>query len=130
MIEKFPENLIVKDEWGTVPLLYAVWGNASSEIVQFLVESYKSIYTNYEFDWTGMVATLGVRSVLENSIQSLLDLQKVSFPAQKIDWDRVLNTVADVSGSCPMNDELLIATFQYLVKVSTATRVDAIGIKL
>ena len=87
LIEKYPENLIVKDEWGTVPLFYAVWGNASSEIVQLLVEKYLSIYPDNELDnWTKMITTLGVRSAPESSIQSLLDLQKVSFIAQKIDW--------------------------------------------
>jgi len=31
MIEKYPENLIVEDAWGDVPLLYAVWGDAPSD---------------------------------------------------------------------------------------------------
>ena len=109
LIEKYPENLIVKDEWGAVPLLYTVLGNAPSEIVQCLIESYKSIYPSYELDWTGMITTLGEseRIAPENSIQSLLDLQKVSFTAQKIDWDKVLNTLANVSGSSPLNDQPL-----------------------
>ena len=32
MVEKYPENLIVEDAWGALPLLYAVWGDAPSEI--------------------------------------------------------------------------------------------------
>ena len=108
-----------------VPLFYAVWGNAPSEIVQFLVESYKSIYPNYEFDWTGMVTTLGERSAPESSIQSLLDLS-----AQKIDWDEILNTLANNVVSNCVDAYALRATFQCLVKVSISTRVNAIGIKL
>ena len=50
MIEKYLENLIVKDSWGAEPLLYAVWGDAPNEIVYFLVNSYQSLYSNYEFD--------------------------------------------------------------------------------
>ena len=123
LIEKYPDNLITEDRWGTVPLFYAVWGNAPSEIVQFLVESYKSIYPNYKFDWTGMITTLGERCAPESSIKSLLDLQKVSFTVQKIDWDKVLNTVANVKSS-------LRATYQLLVENSMSTRVDAIGLKL
>ena len=131
LIEKYPTNLITKDEWGALPLLYAVWGNAPSEIVQLLVEKYLSIYPDYEFDWTGMIATLGKRRAPESSIKSLIDLQKVSFPAQKIDWDRVLDIVANV----PVNpydkdDESLKSTLQCLVKINTVTRVNAIGIKL
>merc|ERR1712071_367140 len=99
-------------------------------IVQFLIESYKSIYPDYEFDWTGMITALGERCAPESRIQSLLDLQKVSFPAQKIDWDEILNTLVNVSaGSNPMNDLSLKATFQFLVKVSISARVDAIGLK-
>ena len=130
LIKKYPENLITEDRWGAVPLFYAVWGNASSEIVQFLVESYKSIYPSYEFDWTGMITTLGEKYALESSIHNLLDLQKLSFPAQKIDWDRVLNTLANVvdTGSSAANASLKI-TFQILVKVSISIRVDAIGLK-
>ena len=39
MIEKYPANLIVEDEWRAVPvpLLYAIWGDAPREVVQFLV---------------------------------------------------------------------------------------------
>ena len=131
LIEKYPENLIVEDRWGALPLLYAVWGDASSEVVQLLVEKYLSIYPDHEFNWTGMITTLGVRSAPESSIKSLLDLQKVSFSAQKIDWDKVLNTVANVSaGSCPMNDESLESIYQLLVKVSISICVDAIGLTL
>ena len=46
LIEKYPENLITKDEWGTVPLFYAVWGNASSEIMQLLVEKARKSIIN------------------------------------------------------------------------------------
>jgi ankyrin repeat protein len=35
MVEKYPYNLIVEDSWGAIPLLYALWGDASSEVVQF-----------------------------------------------------------------------------------------------
>jgi hypothetical protein len=34
MVEKYPGNLIVGDAWGATPLLYAVWGDTPSEIVQ------------------------------------------------------------------------------------------------
>jgi hypothetical protein len=30
MINKYPRNLIVGDVWGTITLLYAVWGDAPS----------------------------------------------------------------------------------------------------
>ena len=48
MVDKYPANLIVGDAWWAVPLLYAVLGNAPSEVVQFLVNSYQFFYPNHE----------------------------------------------------------------------------------
>jgi hypothetical protein len=46
MIEKYPVNLIVEDAWGAIPLLYAIWGEAPIDVVQFLINSYQSLYPN------------------------------------------------------------------------------------
>ena len=36
LIEKYPENLITKDEWGaSLPLLYAVWGDAPMRLYNY-----------------------------------------------------------------------------------------------
>ena len=59
MVIKYPNNLIIEDAWGATPLLYAIWGDAPSEIVELLVKSYQSLYPNHEFDWNDMVITLG-----------------------------------------------------------------------
>ena len=63
IVERYPANLITEDRWGALPLLYAFWGAAPSEIIMFLVESYKSLYLGHVFDWTNMVDTMG-RTVL------------------------------------------------------------------
>ena len=55
LVEKYPENLIVKDAWGATPLLYAIWGEAPSEIIQFLINRYQSLYPAHAFDWNGML---------------------------------------------------------------------------
>ena len=54
----YPKNLITKDRWGATPLLYAFWGDAPTEIIQFLLNRYQSLYPDHEFDWTDMVITL------------------------------------------------------------------------
>ena len=123
LVEKYPENLITEDRWGALPLLYAVWGNAPSEIVQYLVESYQSIYPEYELDWTKMVKTLGRGNAPKEVIQKLLDVQKDSFPEQNIDWGRLIENA--VSIDTRMRNE----TFGYLVQFSLAPRIDAIGLK-
>jgi len=95
IVEKNPENLIVEDAWGAVPLLYAIWGDAPSEIVQFLVNNYQSLYPNHDFDWNDMVITLGLANASKVVIQNLLDIQQTLYPMYKIDWDRILGELAE-----------------------------------
>ena len=118
LIEKYPENLIAEDRWGTLPLFYAVWGNAPSEIVEYLVESYKSIYPDYEFNWTNMMGALGKAGASKNSIQKLFNIQQGSFPKQQIDWDMVLSTCSNCT------------SFTKLLQCSISNRTNAIGLKL
>jgi hypothetical protein len=39
IVDNYPTNLITKDRWGALPLLYAFWGAAPTEIIQFLFKS-------------------------------------------------------------------------------------------
>jgi hypothetical protein len=50
IVDKYPTNLITEDRWGALPLLYAFWGAAPAEIIQFLLESYRSLYPDYIFN--------------------------------------------------------------------------------
>jgi len=122
LIEKYPETLITEDRWGALPLLYAVWGNAPSEVIQYLVERYLSIYSNYEFNWNDMVETLMKANAPKETIQNLLEVRKESFPSQLVRWNTFIERA--VTDFFP-ND-----TFIYLVQSSIATRIDAIGLKL
>jgi len=127
MIEKYPENLITKDKWGGLPILYAIWSNAPSEIIQFLLNSHESIYPNQELNWSNMVETLGRANAPLNGIQNLLDTQQEHFPRQNIDWESALEKLADANLWEPGPSE---ETFRFLVKCSIAKRLNAIGLKL
>jgi hypothetical protein len=59
IVEKYPANLITEDRWRATPLLYAVWGGAPTEIIEFLLYSYSLLYPDYIFNWTMMVETMG-----------------------------------------------------------------------
>jgi len=126
MVEKYPENLIVEDAWGALPLLYAVWGDAPSEIVQFLVNSYQSHYPNHEFDWNDMVITLGKANAPTTGIQNLLNVQQMLSPIYSIDWDRILGELAErvLGSNKPVASP---KTFCFLTRRSIVTRVNAIG---
>jgi len=130
MVGMYSGNLIVEDAWGALPLLYAVWGDAPSEIVQFLVNSYQSHYPNHEFDWNTMVITLGRRDAPTTGIQNLLDIQQTLSPMYNIDWDRILGLLAIRPASRPeLTQCASSATLCFLTRCSIATRVNAIGVK-
>jgi hypothetical protein len=127
MIEKYPENLIVGDAWEATPLLYAIWGDASSEVVQFLVNSYVSFYPDYQFDWNAMVITLGRANVSMAVMQNLFDVKHSLSPGYNIAWDHVLEEL--VRSTRANSPYATPETFCFLIRCSIATRVDAIGDK-
>jgi hypothetical protein len=130
IVEKYPANLIVEDAWGATPLLYAIWGDAPNEILQFLVNSYQSLYPNHEFDWNDMVITLGQANASKAVIRNLLrHLQPTLSPEYNIDWDQVLGVLAehDLYGN-QRNSLASPETFCFLTRRSIVTRVNAIGV--
>ena len=127
IVDKYPENLITEDEWGTLPLLYAVWGNAPSEIVQYLVERYQSIYPEYELDWTYMVETLSLANLEKSTIQNLVDLQLEFFSEQSIDWREVVNKLVECESW--EGGFGIYRSFKYIVQRSLIKRIDKIGLE-
>jgi hypothetical protein len=123
MVDKYPNNLIVEDAWGATPLLYAIWGDAPSEIVEFLMNSYQSLYPDYEFDWTFMVVTLGRANSSKGVIQNLIHVQQTYSLGQTINWPMALMELARTF--CEVSPKI----FCFLTRCSIATRVNAIGVK-
>ena len=127
MVYEYPENLIVEDEWGALPLLYALWGDAPSEIIHFLINSYQSFYPDHVFEWSTMLITLGRANAPEGVIQYLLDFQSTLSPEHNINWGQVLGVLA-LHTACD-EPQASPATYCFLTKCSIATRVNAIGVK-
>jgi hypothetical protein len=123
MVDKYPNNLIVEDDWGATPLLYAIWGDAPSEIVEFLVNSCQSLYPNHELDWNGMLITLGRANAPKRVMQNLIDVQQRLSPEYSIDWDQVLRNLA-----AETEYNIYPKTFCFLTRCSIVTRVNAIGV--
>jgi hypothetical protein len=84
IVEYYPANLITEDRWGALPLLYAFWGNAPSEIIQFLLESYQTLYPDYVFNWTLMVETIGRCDTPKENIENLLCVKQMGISTQQI----------------------------------------------
>ena len=131
LIEKYPETLIMKDKWGDIPLLYAIWCNAPTDIVRFLVQSYKSIYPEHVFDWAGMTLTLAKRNVPLSNIQTLVNTQHNSFRGQHCDMGSIVMDLAahDDSQSSFKRPTSSIETFRYLLHRSISDRVESLNVR-
>ena len=90
----YPNSLITEDKWGCPPILYAIWGGAAQEIVQFLIGSQKSTFPNHILDWDGMVETLCRAGASLDIVKRLLDIQQESFSGQQIDWQKAARELA------------------------------------
>jgi hypothetical protein len=86
IIDNYPANLITEDRWGALPLLYAFWGAAPAEIIQFLIESYQLHYPDHVFNWTMMVKTMGRCDTPKENIENMLQVKQMHFPEQPLDW--------------------------------------------
>jgi len=136
LIEAYPEHLITEDKWGALPFLYAVWGDAPSDIIQYLVTKYQSFYPGYEFNWSQIVETLGLANAPQDVIQNLLNVYQESFPEQTIDWTKIVDNLGEIKilseyrGSATVSTPAPEAvTFRFLVKCSISKRVKALGLK-
>jgi len=94
ILEKYPGNLITKDLWGEIPLVYAIWGEAPSEIVWLLIDSITVKYPDYDLEWGEMFETVAkgdppnwdVLSRISNLSNACWDW---------INWNGLLNKLAD-----------------------------------
>jgi hypothetical protein len=129
IVEKYPTSLITKDSWGALPLLYAFWGAAPSEIIQFLLESHHSFYPDHVFNWTMMVETMGRCDTPKESIEKLLSVKQMHFPEQPIDWGVLLDHFV-WSSQISFDGVLFQKRMQFLVMCSLSTRVEALPFEI
>ena len=128
IVEKYPTNLITEDRWGALPLLYAFWGAAPAEIIQFLLDSYQSLYPDHVFNWTMMVETMGRCDTPKESIENLLCVKQLHFPEQPIDWEYLLNKFTQPS--LFSFQSTFKERMQFLVMCGMSERVEALAFKV
>ncbi|KAL7445181.1 hypothetical protein ACHAXH_009743, partial [Discostella pseudostelligera] len=124
LVEKYPENLIMKDKWGDIPLLYAFWGNAPSDILQFLVESYKANYANFQIPWERIIKTIANGKASFPLIQNVLATHKQYFPDQKCNLQDLVNSMLN-----GFRLRAPIKTFRFIVHASISERLDSLNVK-
>jgi hypothetical protein len=129
IVENYPTNLITEDRWGALPLLYAFWGAAPAEIIQFLLDSYQSLYPSHVFNWTMMVKTIGRCDTPKESIENLFHVQQTLFPDQPIDWEYLLDEFARPS-KVSFHGSPFQERMQFLVMCGMSERVEALAFKV
>jgi hypothetical protein len=129
IVDKYPTNLITEDRWGAVPLLYAFWGAAPAEIIQFLLESYTSLYPDHVFNWTMIVKTMGRCDTPKESIENLFCVKQMHYPKQPIDWEYLLGEFAK-SSQFSLTGALYQERIRYLVMCGMSMRVEALAFKI
>jgi hypothetical protein len=128
IIEKYPTNLITEDRWGATPLLYAFWGAAPAEIIQFLLESYTSLYPNHVFNWTMMVETMGRTDTPKENIENMLWMKQLHFPEQPINWGYLLDKF--VQPSQFSFQSTFIERMQFLFMCRFSERMEALAFQV
>jgi len=124
LIDKYPDTLITKDRWDALPLFYAIWGNAPGEIVRYLVDSYKSLYPDHEFNWTDMMVTLVETNTPKENVLNLYNVHRTYFREHIIDWANIIGLV------CSRGQEKLPKqTLRLLIQCSVSMRIDTIGVR-
>ena len=129
IVEKYPANLITEDRWGALPLLYAFWGAAPDEIVQFLLDSYQLYYPDHVFNWTNMVETMGRCDAQKENIENLLHVRQIHFPDQSINWEYLLDKFAQASG-VSISEALFQERMQFLLMSGLSLRVEALPFRV
>ena len=88
IIANNPNSLIIEDEWGCPPLLYAIWGDAPKEIMQFLIVSQKSAFSDHVYDWDKMIENSCRSGVSLDTVQLILGTHQAFFSEQSVNWQK------------------------------------------
>ena len=129
IVKKYPANLIIGDRWGALPLLYAFWGSAPAEIIQFMIESYQALYPGYEFNWANMVETMGRTDTPKERIENLLHVKQMHFPEQPIDWEYLLDKFTQPS-MFHMPGVVFKEQMHFFVMCGLSDRVESLAFKV
>ena len=120
----YPSNLILEDVWGDVPLLYALWGNAPTEVVELLVNGQKEYFPNHAMDTKRIVTTLCMGNAPLQNIKFAIDTLQEHFPSPNNEsiCEKVLTDLSPDE----MND-MRAPIFEFLLRYGISDRLDALS---
>jgi hypothetical protein len=86
--------------------LYAFWGAAPAEIIQYLLKSYQLLYPGHLFNWTNIVETMGRCDTPNERFENLLAVKQMHLPEQPLDWEYLLNVFVTMPTQFHLNEVL------------------------
>ena len=129
IIEKYPDNLITKDKWGALPLLYVIWGQTCSSIQWFLAGRYHSLYPEHAINWEDMFETLAKGDAPWETLAEFSrfsELYNCLYGRGWIDWNKLMYKLAD---STPFDGSRITPNaIHYLVSKALLPRLRNIGV--
>lgn len=86
MIEHNPSALLTKDVWGDVPLSYALYSEASMEVIHFLFKMHRQMWGTLPFDFAHIIETVAPKITSAEFVRNVIRAQRAHFPLLEIDW--------------------------------------------
>ena len=116
MIEKYPNALGTKDVWGDVPLAYALYAEASIDVIYFLFKMHRQMWGNMPFDFANVIKELAARLVFPQYVRDVIRAQRTHFSGLRVDWQGIMES-DDMNGS-----DTDIRMYRVLVEASVSSR--------
>jgi hypothetical protein len=118
IVEKCPHTLLTKDRWGEVPLVYALLGNSSLEVINFILEMHSKRWQSLPFDFGDMLIRMlpPRRRFGTQFVRDVIRLQRIHFADHFVDWPQFFDIC--INGLCRL---ATIGTFRVLVEASIST---------
>ena len=128
LVEKYPGTLIATDDWEYTPLLYAFLCNAPSEVIAFLVESYKTKYPGHDLQWGCMVHQLYCLRAPLGRLQILMNSHERFFPDEKIEC--IEGTMLYLAQQMDKEEvEIVDESYRFLLRASVAKRLESLNVQ-
>jgi hypothetical protein len=118
MIEKCPDAMLIKDIWDEVPLAYALLGNASIAIIDFLFMTHRKRRELITFEFGNMIHRLAKMGKPASFVRDVIRAQRTHFPGllSLVDWQGIVDQSMSQDNCIP------IGTFRVFVEASVSER--------
>jgi len=100
IVEKCPLTLLTKDRWGEVPLVYALLGNSSLEVINFILEMHSKRWQSLPFDFGDILTRMLPRRRRFGTqfVRDIIRLQGIHFADHFVDWPQIFDKC--INGLC------------------------------